>query len=99
MFVRQLGDVRKHMLVLMAASYLKCCGLRIVCFAEQIGELRVRGRKATLRRHHGGAEDLLMQQHIHVYRQAISAHAAGQGFACDSVVASQFHKDLKVVCF
>ena len=88
MFVRQIGDLRKHVLVLMAGSSLISSGPRVVYFGQKITELKSpRVRRNTLKcMPCGGAED----HGMHVYHQELlSHHMVSQGFALESAVKCQ----------
>ena len=88
MFVRQIGDLRKHVLVLMAGSSLISSWPRVVYFGQKITELKSpRVRRNTLKcMLCGGAED----HGMHVYHQELlSHHMASQGFALESAVKCQ----------
>ena len=67
LFVRQVGETRKHLLVFMAGSTLISSGPRVILFAQKIAELSApRVRKTALRCKPCVAEDWM-----HVYEQTL----------------------------
>ena len=83
MFIRQSGDKRTHLLMYMPGSTLITSGPLVMFWGQDIEEMKVGGRVATLRRVDAGAEWL---GNSHVYQQWLTARAAAAGFQCGSVV-------------
>ena len=84
MFIRQSGDKRTHLLMYMPGSTLITSGPLVMFWGQDIEEMKVGGRVASLRRVHAGAEWL---GNTHMYNQPIvSARAAAAGFQCGSVL-------------
>ena len=69
-------------------AYARACacgfstsGARIVLFAQEIRELKQRGRNVNVQRVLYSSDHWLTQQHVHVYQQTMSAMAAARGFS------------------